>query len=93
MPIRLAQSSENLSSPALSSQLGGSRRQIDDDSQLAAAAIAALPDAELGELARLLGVRLTIPLSQLDAETVRRGVELAVVIRLHLIHRLQEAAA
>ncbi|MGH2530915.1 MAG: hypothetical protein ACRDJW_01295 [Thermomicrobiales bacterium] len=49
-----------------------------------------LTDDELFELCRLHGIQPTIPYSQLEAETVHRGVGVTTIAREHLIGRLRE---
>ena len=49
-----------------------------------------LTDDELLELCQRHGVRVAVPLSQLEAEAVQRGVDLTTIIRAHLIQRLKK---
>ncbi len=50
-----------------------------------------LTTAQLVQLCLQYGIRGTIPYSQLEAEAVRRGSDLRVIVREHLIQRLTEA--
>lgn len=50
----------------------------------------ALTNDELLELCHQHGIHATVPLSQLEAEAVHRGVDLATIVRAHLVQRLQE---
>jgi hypothetical protein len=52
-----------------------------------------LSDDELVDLCLTHGIRLEVPLSQLEAEAIRRGVELATVIRAFLLTKLEEVGA
>ena len=52
-----------------------------------------LSDDQLVDLCLTHGIRLDIPLSQLEAEAIRRGVALATVIRALLVGKLEEVGA
>ena len=50
-----------------------------------------LTDAQLVRLCLEYGIRCDIPDSQLEAEAVHRGVDIATVVREWLLRRLKEA--
>lgn len=50
-----------------------------------------LTDDELVQLCLDHGIRIDVPYSQLEAEGIWRGVELAVIVRKLLLGKLEEA--
>ncbi len=50
-----------------------------------------LTDEELLDRCRTLGVKLSLPFSQIEAEAVHRGVSVEALLRDYLVWKLKEA--
>jgi hypothetical protein len=52
-----------------------------------------LTNDDLVDLCSQYRIRITVPLSQLEAEAAQRGVSLITIVPLHLIQHLKEVGA